>query len=209
MTTRQHILDILNSRGAATIEQIGNELRVRTGRAVSAVTIRYHLNVLLDSGLLTEPQSVPRASRGRPQHVFAAVQGSRDRGNTAEVLAHVLAALRTQPDVADMVLSRAASSMGESALLPTGASLDDRMAAAIEYLNSRGYEASAEAVDGGFILYTRNCPYHDVPDRQTILCGLDMRLIENVVGQPIQRLTRLADGDESCAYFIANIEERR
>lgn len=209
MNTRQHILDILNAQGEATIEQIADALYTRSGKSVSSVTIRYHLNVLLEEGLVTEPKTVPRASRGRPQHSFTAAPPQQSRGTTEEVLAHVLAALRSRPSVADSVMERAAITMTEAALPPPGATLEDRMTAASAFLNARGYDATIEPVEQGYILYTRHCPYHDLPERQSELCVLDIRLIERVIGQPVQRLMRLADGDEACAYFAANIEEKR
>jgi predicted ArsR family transcriptional regulator len=207
MNTRQHILDILSTHGEATIEQIGASLRQRSGRTVSSVTIRYHLNVLLEEGLVTEPRSVPRATRGRPQHVFAASPSEPREGNSAEVLSHIFAALRQDPAMAASVLDRAAITMGEAAAIPAELSLRERMYAASAFLNSRGYDASIEQVERGFILYTRHCPYHDLPERQSVMCGLDMRLIEIVLGQSVQRLMRLADGEDSCAYFVTNIEE--
>jgi predicted ArsR family transcriptional regulator len=208
MTTRQQILEILDVNGRLTIGQIAEALRQRAGKAVSSVTIRYHLNVLLAEGRVAEPQAVPRTSRGRPQHVFESVTiADRSRGNSAEVLSYVLASLQNQPELATAVIEQVAQKMACAAGdLPPGVPAERRLAGVTEFLNTRGYDASVERVDGGFILYTRHCPYHDVPERQSLMCSLDMRVIEAVVGQPIQRLLRLADGDNACAYFI-NIEE--
>lgn len=208
MTTRQQILEILDMSGHATIGQIAEALRLRSGKAVSSVTIRYHLNVLLAEGRVAEPRTIPKASRGRPQHVFEAVNiVEKSRGNSAEVLSHFLAALQRQPELSATVIEQVAQQMAASAGYPTGIALESRLTGVISFLNDRGYDASVEKVDGGFILYTRHCPYHDVPERQTLMCSLDMRVIEATVGQPIQRLLRLADGDDACAYFISNIEE--
>lgn len=203
MTTRQHILDILSETGEATIEMIAEALKERSGKAVTSVTIRYHLNVLLDEGLVTEPRTVPRASRGRPQHVFAAAPVDKSRGNAAELLTHVLSALEHQsPEVAGSVIDQVITTMKGDAAISPSEPLAKRVSASAQFLNARGYKADFEQVEKGFILYTKHCPYHDIPQRTAAVCGLDMRLIEAVVGQPVQRLMRLADGDQSCAYFI-------
>lgn len=207
MTTRQQILEILDVKGCSTIGQIADALRQRSGKAVSSVTIRYHLNVLLAEGRVAEPRSMPKASRGRPQHVFEAVDViDRSRGNSAEVLSHVLSTLQTQPEIANLVIEQVARKMAAAVGSQIGQAIEDRLPSVVKFLNERGYDASSEKVDGGFVLYTRHCPYHDVPERQSLMCSLDMRVIEAVVGQPVQRLLRLTDGDDACSYFI-NIEE--
>ncbi len=207
MTTRQQILEILDTRGCSTIGQIADALRQQSGKAVSSVTIRYHLNVLLAEGRVAEPRSMPKASRGRPQHVFEAVTIiDRSRGNSAEVLSHVMSTLQTQPELANLVIEQVAGRMASAADAPTDVTTENRLPGVVHFLNERGYDASIEKVDGGFVLYTGHCPYHDVPERQSLMCSLDLRVIEAVVGQPVQRLLRLADGDDACAYFI-NIEE--
>lgn len=206
MTTRQQILDILDLNGCSTIGQIADALRQRSGKAVSAVTIRYHLNVLLSEGRVAEPRSLVKTSRGRPQHIFESINlDEKGRGNSAEVLSHVLAILQAQPEFASVVIDQVAQKIAAACEL-AGSSVEDRLPGIIQFLNERGYDALVERVAGGFVLYTRHCPYHDVQERQLLLCKLDMRVIETVVGKPIQRLLRLADGDNSCAYFI-NIEE--
>lgn len=204
MTTRQHILEILNEMGEATIENIADALHVRSGKSVSSVTIRYHLNVLLSDGKITEPRAIPRTSRGRPQHVFAAVRDiDADKGTVHEMLAYLLEALEHEkPEIAEPLLERMIKSIVSDAQITECVQLSERVVASAHFLNSRGYEANTERVEGGFILYTHRCPYHDIPQRTTSMCGLDMRLIEAVVGQPIQRLMRITDGDSSCAYFI-------
>lgn len=208
MTTRQYIIEILGVKGQATIEEIAKALRLRSGKSVSTVTIRYHLNVLLTEGRVAEPRSIPRTSRGRPQHLFEAVDiVDPNKGNSPEVLSHLLAALQLQPQLALPIIEQVAQKMAVKAGDFTGMPLDRRLDSVAEFLNLRGYDASVEKVESGFILYTRHCPYHDVPDRQSMMCCLDMRMIEAAVGRPIQRLLRLTDGDEACAYFI-NIEER-
>lgn len=203
MTTRKQILDILSTGGEATIDEIAASLRSRSGKSVSTVTIRYHLNVLLREGRVTEPRTVPRTTRGRPQHVFAVSRTDKGRGNSGELLSFLLVALaKEQRDDLQQLFQRVVEMMRSAANVSSTAPVHVRLAASAEFLNRRGYEATVEQVVGGHILNTRYCPYHDVIPRTDILCSLDMQIIEAIVAQPIQRLTRLADGDGVCSYFI-------
>ncbi len=206
MSTRQHILGILSERGEATIDEIATSLRLRMGKSVSSVTIRYHLNILLGEGLVSEPRTVPRTSRGRPQHVFAAAACNRGRGNSAEMLSYLLNAIEAESEaVSGAVFDRVILAMSREASFSALDSLEERISNSVVFLNSRGYDAAVEKSRGGYVLHTSSCPYHDVPKRTNSLCSLDMRLIEVVVGRPIVRLTRIAEGDNVCSYFIEEI----
>ena len=203
MTMRKQIFDILSAGGEATIDEIAASLRSRSGKSVSSVTIRYHLNVLLREGHVTEPRTVPRKSRGRPQHVFAVSHSDRGRGNSGELLSFLLASLAKEPrDDVQRLFQRVIEMMQRAANVSSTSPVDVRLAASAEFLNGRGYEASVERVEGGHILYTRHCPYHDVAPRTDTLCSLDMQIIEAILAQPVRRLTQLADGDDVCSYFI-------
>ena len=150
---------------------------------------------------------MPKASRGRPEHVFEAVNiVDQSRGNSGEILSHILATLQTQPELAAVVIEQVAQKIAGAAGASNELPMESRLPGVIKFLNDRGYDASVETVDGGFVLYTRHCPYHDIHEREALMCSLDMRIIEALVGRPVQRLLRLADGDDTCAYFI-NIEE--
>lgn len=208
MATRKQILEILDANGHATISQIGDGLRLRTGKIVSSVTIRYHLKVLLAEGKISEPRSVPKSSRGRPQHVFESICPiDKGRGNSAEVLSHFLIALQNRPEVSAVLLEEISQTIAAHAVQCGDGTLGQRVTEVVSFLNERGYHASSEQVEGGFVLYTNTCPYHDVAERQSLMCNLDLRIVEAAIGQPIQRLLRLADGDNACAYFIANNNE--
>ncbi|NTU63973.1 MAG: ArsR family transcriptional regulator, partial [Chloroflexi bacterium] len=60
--TRQRILEILKERGAATVEELGSDLDL------TPVTIRHHLDILRNEGLIQAPKVKRRDAPGRPQH---------------------------------------------------------------------------------------------------------------------------------------------
>jgi predicted ArsR family transcriptional regulator len=67
--TRRYILDILKTRGEATVDEIVEELQERRGKDITAVTVRHHITCLQKDDLIASPQLRHRDSPGRPQHV--------------------------------------------------------------------------------------------------------------------------------------------
>lgn len=203
--TRKQILDVLQRLGTATVEQIVGEIEREAGRTISTVTVRYHLNILIEDGLVSAPKCLERGGRGRPQHAFALTLRARGQHhNYAEVLSLVLqtelGAGRTPDELAGALAEQLAEKMPD---IHQAATREERMNAVVDFLNARGYQAMWENVDAGIVLTTMGCPYHDVANRTWLLCAMDMRLIEKLVGVPAQRLTRLSDGDDHCSYWFA------
>jgi predicted ArsR family transcriptional regulator len=196
--TRRHILDILERLGSATVDQIVGGLRQPDGRSISAVTVRYHLGILQEEGLVSQPKTIERETRGRPQHLFSLTQPRQVRDNSAEVL-RVLLSVQTSEE-AMKETARAMTTEVQTAL--EGLEREARMTFAVGFLNQRGYEAQWEPAQRGVILTTRHCPYQSVASVTGHLCMMDMHLMEFLVGAPPQRLTRISDGDAACSYWF-------
>ncbi|RLC67959.1 MAG: ArsR family transcriptional regulator, partial [Chloroflexi bacterium] len=62
--TRERILNILKERGQATVDDLSQELGLTT------VTVRHHLDILQEEGLVAPPVARSRQSPGRPQYVY-------------------------------------------------------------------------------------------------------------------------------------------
>lgn len=204
--TRQHILEILREKGNATVDDIVSELQDRRG-AITAVTVRHHLNHLQKEELITTPELKHRSTPGRPQHVYALTDKAQQHfpNNYRNLAANLLKQMQEKlpPDGVNVILEGVAHSMAEEAKVD-GASLEDRLQAAIIYLNDQGYQAHFEKSEEGFILYTTNCPYHELAHTTDTLCGMDMRLVSSLIGVVPRMISRVADGDSTCAYLIPN-----
>src|SRR4051812_20628375 len=74
--TRQYILDILREKGQATVDELVGDLQQRRGTAITAVTVRDHLNELLKEELITTTDLKHRDSPGRPQHVYVLTEAA-------------------------------------------------------------------------------------------------------------------------------------
>lgn len=206
--TRLHILSILKQRGQATVDDIVELLAAQSGKQITAVTVRHHLSVLQEEGYITEPELRHRTTPGRPQNVYTLTDKARTvfPNNYSALLSALLSQLNNQlPDSdVNVILDGVANQMAAQIDLPAinALSAEERLGLVVEFLNSQGYEASWESGEQGYILHTRNCPYHQVAHTSDALCSMDMRLIASLVGTVPRRLTRISQGDDSCAYLI-------
>lgn len=208
--TRQLILEILKSRGQATVDEIVADLQSRRGK-ITAVTVRHHLTRLQIEELVTSPQMRHRTSPGRPQHVYALTEkAAAFFPNNYQRLASVLMDVVEQQaggEGINVIIEGIAAGMAHDACIPQGP-LRERLAAVVEYLNSQGYQASWEDCGEGYVLHTRNCPYHEIARDGSRLCQMDMRLVAALLGVVPRLLSRISEGDESCSYLIPEKQPR-
>lgn len=202
--TRQHILDILKERGAATVDDIVDDLRRRRGE-ITAVTVRHHLSRLQDENLITTPQLRHRNAPGRPQHIYTLTEEAKEYfpNNYKPLASHLIEQLATQlpPRQVNVILEGVADRMAADANIGD-VPLPERLKLAVEYLNQHGYKAHWEKHPDGFLLQTTNCPYHHISENNTALCEMDMRLVSSILGVVPRLLSRMSRGDHACAYII-------
>jgi len=201
------MLDILKRQGQATVDDLVVQLHARNGKRITAVTVRHHLSVLQTEGLVIEVELRRRATPGRPQNIYALTDKA--RGMFPNYYPQLVTALldqisRAMPEDGVNVLLDGVAEQFAAPLLPQldGLSLCDRLDIVVGLLNERGYEAHWQREDQGYVLHTRNCPYHAVSMTTDALCTMDMRFISALVGVVPRRLTRISGGAESCAYLI-------
>jgi predicted ArsR family transcriptional regulator len=202
--TRRKILDILKERGEATVDDIVGDLERLRG-SITSVTVRHHLAKLQDEGLVDIHEMRHRSSPGRPQHVYALTEQGVNYfpNNYLDLSAHLLKQLKSQlsPAQVNVIIEGVADNMAADAEIPSG-TIRERLDAVVDYLNHHGYKASWEAQQGGYVLQTSNCPYHQIAQENDMLCTMDMRLISKMLGVVPRLLSRVSGGDEICSYLI-------
>lgn len=205
--TRQHILEILKAQNTATVDEIVDLLHARTDKRVTAATVRHHLDVLRLNGLVEAPAVRRRDTPGRPQYVYCLTEKAFDLfpSNYAE-LAHVLlsqihAVLPSEQ--VNVIIEGAADQMAASVMIPD-VPMPNRLDFVIDFLNGQGYQASWRDADEGtgWILSTTNCPFEKLSGTHDDVCYLDMRLMSRLLGVVPRRLERIAEGGQSCDYYI-------
>jgi len=203
--TRQHILDILRSRGQATVENIVEDLRERKGE-ITAVTVRHHLAKLQEQDLVASPKTRHRDAPGRPQHIYALTDKASSvfPNNYQQLAESLLRQIRqvVPAEGVNVILEGVAVEMAKNADIPDGIGMNQRLDAVVDYLSEHGYEAYWEASETNYVLHTVNCPYHQIAKEDETLCEMDMRLISSMLGVVPRRISHLSAGEPSCAYLI-------
>lgn len=199
--SRQKILELMKSRGELTVEQLSEALQLTT------VTIRHHLDVLRDEGLIDEPVVRHRTSPGRPQYAYKLTDKAADYFPKAyDSLANNLIAWIKQGSSQDQVNAAfdgvAKRFLADAPRPIPGESIENRMARAVEYLNGKGYVAHWEQTDEGYWLHTRNCPFLAVAGSHEELCGVDFVMMTHLLGEIPERGGRVIEGQESCSYLV-------
>ncbi len=203
--TRRQIIEILRERGEATVDDIVAELQRRRGKEITAVTVRHHLTRLQEDNLIASPQLRHRNTPGRPQHVYALTEQAYAQfpNNYQRLATSLLQGMRRHlpADHINVILEDVAGSMVVDANIPP-VPIEQRLDMTVDYLTRQGYEASWEPSDGGFLLCTSNCPYHQVARSEHALCEMDMRLVAGLLGVVPRRMSHVMSGDNTCMYFI-------
>ena len=206
--TREQILNILKKSGEATVDDIVCALRELRGDKITAVTVRHHLNELLKGELIATPHLRHRSTPGRPQHVYELTDKAQEffPDNYQRLAAGLLTQMQkhVSPEGINVIMEGLAADMAVEAKI-NAHTLPKRLDQVVAYLNNNGYNATWEAStehEGNYILYTHNCPYHHLAHETDALCGMDMRLISSMLGVVPRMLSRVSDGDTTCAYLI-------
>ncbi|MBK8026043.1 MAG: hypothetical protein IPK19_32825 [Chloroflexi bacterium] len=203
--TRRHILEIIKRRGQVTVDDIVDELQLRRG-AITAVTVRHHLKLLQRDELISCPELRRRNSPGRPQHVYALTEKARSYfpNNYERLAAGLLHEIRAHlpAEGANVILEGVADHLASQLVVPDG-TFEERLDRVVEYLNENGYDAYWErAQEGGYMLHTANCPYHQLASQNSALCSMDMRLVSQLLGIVPRRTDLVSQGDERCSYYL-------
>ena len=202
--TRQHILEILKQSSTATVEDLGKEL------GLTPVTIRHHLDILRSEGLVQAPKVRRRDTPGRPQHVYSLTDAAdnyfpKNYAGLADVVLQEVHDRSKPGEMSDFLSSVAQRMAAEAPIAPPGETMPQLMDRVIKFMNEKGYTASYEQIDGGFLFRTINCPYRDLARDAGDVCAVDQAMLRALTGQVPQRLESIANGNPACVYlFKAN-----
>ena len=199
-TIRQRILNTVHQNDQVTVTDLAAAL------SMAPVSVRYHLDVLQNDGLIVIAGVKRKQQAGRPEQVYALTPEALDRfpNNYRMLAAGLLTELRHRlPDSGSNDLARiVAERLAAQAHLPVSfASFPDRLKTVVDYLNSLSYSAHWRQVDDvHYLLQTDNCPYAALLADFPELCQMDKLLVEKLVGRPAQVDCRQCGGKSYCRY---------
>lgn len=182
----------------------------RRDESITPVTVRHHLGLLQEDNLINISQRRHKKSPGRPQHIYTLTAKALRLfpNNYQNLAASLLDQIRAKlpPQQVNVIMEGVAEDMALSAQV-RGLTMPERLHSAVNYLNDNGYQAYWETLGDGYILRTTNCPYHQLSQTTDALCTMDMRLIASMLGAIPRVMSRVSNGDNSCAYFIPDMTD--
>jgi len=201
--TRERILYILKMRGAATVEELSEEL------GLTPVTIRHHLDVLNREGLISSPEPLRKPGPGRPQYLYRLTEAASHLFPkhydllAMELLSEVAESVSSEE--LDRILDRIAQRIADRAGIRRDADLAERLRATVGFLNENGYMASTDEDGAGrVLLHIANCPYERVAKHRFEPCALDARVLTLLLGYEPPRITSSVSAEGNrCTYVVS------
>ncbi len=215
-TIRKRILEILKRRQNATANELAQEL------GMAPVSVRYHLDILQSDALIQVSKVRREGTVGRPQQVYTLTAAANEifPDNFAALTAGLVRQLKKllPPEQVEEAFRSLAREFAQELSLKEEATFEERMDAVTGFLSELGYFAQWEKAEGAerqegseeeapgsqpvYLLYTFNCPYAGLSKEHQELCLMDLALVNELVGQPCQRVASLAEDHDCCTYRI-------
>lgn len=192
--TRQQIMEILERQKTASPAQLSRSLQV------SAADVRYHLQKLVEAGLVEIAGRQHTGERGRPRRLYRLTSQAR-RDNLAGLAKALLQVVQQQGASG---LTETARLLGEAPHAVT-APAGRRLFQAVQMLNTLHYQARWEAHARSPRLLLGNCPYAEIIHDHPELCQMDKRLVEQLSGLPAEQTAKLetsARGEIYCQFQL-------
>jgi predicted ArsR family transcriptional regulator len=184
-TTRQHIVAYIKEHQVVTTAEISHRLNL------TPADVRHHLSLLIKQGSVTVVGDRSTGQRGRPAQLYTlAMPMAR---NNLHLLSHELLidlASHFSSEEWEYHLRQIAIQLSNQSI-QTNNNPTQRIYLAINHLNSLNYDASWEAHANSPWIILGHCPYAAIIDQHPELCRLDIYLLENLLGLPVQLIEKL------------------
>ena len=198
--TRRKILELLRNGQGCTVDELAQAIDLTT------VTVRHHLDVLAQEGLVEMQKARHRETPGRPQHVWALTPCAMERFPKNYQALSLLMLDEIQGTLPPETLARISRGVAQRMAAQAGicktAQPEQRLKAAVDYLNSCGYSAEWAREEGQLVLRTRNCPYHEASRQHSELCNMDLMFVAQLLGAQPEVRERMSEGGTSCCYVV-------
>ena len=176
---------------------------------VTRTAIRQRIGRLESAGfVLSELQG---QLRGRPRHLYRVTpEGLHELGENYRELAVVLwEAITGYEDstVRESLIGRVQNGLAERfrRQLIGCESIDDRLDHLADEMKSSGFNVESDHSGGLRILRETSCPFPMLADVDEAICQVERRVLEQVLGAPVQFLSRCRDGDGCCEFQVMDV----
>ena len=206
--TRARVAKFLLENVNSTARQLAAHLDI------TPVAVRKHLDAMMSEGLVTShaPSSKSLRGRGRPARTYRLTHAAHETfGHHYDDLATQALRWIHHHGGSTAVSAFAAQQVSDleeqcrTAVADAGTPLDKAEALA-EALSAEGYAATATELANGGQLCQHHCPVAHVAAEFPQLCEAETEVISRVVGNHVQRLATIANGDGVCTTYIPSAQ---
>jgi len=190
------ILDYLQRHGEATIKELEDLL------GISTTAVREHMAQLQARDLLATQRV--RGGAGRPHLVYSLTPGAQHLFPkaydtlTTLLLRELIA--RSGPEHVELLLAAVADRLAAEYKVGDGV-LAERLSAVRQALEARGIPAEVLPAEHGLEVFA--CPYLDVVQEHAGVCSMERRMLEQILGQPVQIDGTIREGRRRCQFTVA------
>jgi predicted ArsR family transcriptional regulator len=201
--TRAQIVELLRQRHEMTIADLCEAL------GIASPAVRRHLDILAAEGVVTY-RSVKQAT-GRPYFAFRLTEQAQDAASGySRLLTRLLEEAATIPAgdgsdrvVLDLLLERLSDHLAEGYRARVhGATLEERVRSLTEALRAEGILDQWEQREDGFHLFNAACPHRRAAQTSQEVCSSERRVIERLLGETVDQVGRMIDGQPCCEYVV-------
>lgn len=202
-TSRQRVLEYVQAHYPVTAADLSQALHMTEANA------RHHLAILQARGLLRSAGQRAASVKGRPARLY--LPSEQILGHNLDQLAAALLELlgsRLSSTELDALLHDLAGQM-VPAHPASHESLTQRLYHAVQQLNQLHYQARWEAWRGAPRVILDHCPYAAIIGQHPELCRLDIRLLENLAGAPVEQTSKLSPDTQGALHCTFRILPER
>lgn len=203
--SRKTILELLKRRGESTLAEL------EAGLELARETIRDHL-AALSAQRLVERAGVRREGPGRPHVVYRLSTAAEDlfprrEGELLRELAVFLLETGHHGLLAAFLEQRGRRKRDELRRRVAGRKGAERLAEVARILSEEGFMAETGASETGPCLRLCHCPLRDLVAVSQLPCAAEMALVEDLLGETLERVSFMPDGGHTCTYSLIDRRE--
>ena len=196
--------DVLAARSEATVSEIARTL------GLNQANIRRHLDVMRAEGLVDV--RIQRHEIGRPSYVYRLTERAEEMSAhyprlVNRMVKHLAALPAGGPMLAQLFDGVADDVVATHQSAVTGVMLAERVAQTSRALQDEGIVDHWRKEDDGFHLMNTACPYRKAAEASDAPCQADHKVVEMLIGAPVEQRSRMVDGHAQCEYVVREIRD--
>lgn len=210
--TRQHILQLLQGNGGATVAELAHEI------GLAPASVRRHLDILLRHHLVDyRPTKKPT---GRPEHVYFLTEAGQEAlpkgyAQLLTSLINEIAALDVRDvrhasghQLLEAALKRVARQVATQACRDSNGAVEKRLGWLVQELRGRGFRPQVDVAEDGIVIRLLNCPFRVAAMAHRAVCTFDRELIASLLQRDVIKEQCIHEGDFTCSYKAKAVAPR-